>query len=284
MQIPALNELAWAAMRVLLNGDKSQWERALQMPHYNSRSMPAVSLHTGMHLIQWIRSGHFRVRRTRGLQREEGVGGQGQGGGGVAGGGAARLCIVVWSCRMLQGKRLAPCTVPCLGWQVLAQALPVEVCMRFRTALSQALCHQQGIQQGISRAGRCSFPQELLCSCQLCFALARACACTQPNLLFTPASQMYDYGSAAANFDQYGCAAPPDIAADYHRLDVPVDIIAGRHDGVVARENVVQHYLKLQAAGCRVSFKEFQLGHLDFVFSVKDELRHYLLSRLLQPL
>jgi lysosomal acid lipase/cholesteryl ester hydrolase len=51
-QIPALHELARAAIRLLLNRDTSQWDRAIQMPHYNTRSMPAISLHTGMHLIQ----------------------------------------------------------------------------------------------------------------------------------------------------------------------------------------------------------------------------------------
>lgn len=51
-QIPALNELVRAGLRVLLNGDSSQWDRAMQMPHYNTRSMPSISFHTGMHLIQ----------------------------------------------------------------------------------------------------------------------------------------------------------------------------------------------------------------------------------------
>ena len=51
-QIPALNELAKAGLRVLLNGDSSQWDRAMQMPHYNTRSMPSISFHTGMHIIQ----------------------------------------------------------------------------------------------------------------------------------------------------------------------------------------------------------------------------------------
>lgn len=41
-----------AGLRLLLNGDASQWDRAMQMPHYNTHSMPAVSLHTGAHLIQ----------------------------------------------------------------------------------------------------------------------------------------------------------------------------------------------------------------------------------------
>ena len=51
-QIPAMHELARVALRVLFNGDVSQWDRAIQMPHYSSASMPAISLHTGMHLIQ----------------------------------------------------------------------------------------------------------------------------------------------------------------------------------------------------------------------------------------
>ena len=41
-----------AGLRLLFNGDASQWDRAMQLPHYNTRSMPAVSVHTGLHLIQ----------------------------------------------------------------------------------------------------------------------------------------------------------------------------------------------------------------------------------------
>ena len=52
VQIPALQELTRSAIRLLLNGDASQWDRAMQMPHYNPTSMPAISLHTGMHLCQ----------------------------------------------------------------------------------------------------------------------------------------------------------------------------------------------------------------------------------------
>ena len=37
---------------MLLSGDKSEWDKALQMPHYNTYSMPAISLHTGAHFIQ----------------------------------------------------------------------------------------------------------------------------------------------------------------------------------------------------------------------------------------
>lgn len=39
-------------MRLCLDGDISQWDRALQMPHYNAVDMPAISLHAGNHLVQ----------------------------------------------------------------------------------------------------------------------------------------------------------------------------------------------------------------------------------------
>ncbi|KAL0056175.1 hypothetical protein WJX82_008465 [Trebouxia sp. C0006] len=151
-QIPALNELVRAGIRVLLNGDSSQWDRAMQMPHYNTRSMPSISFHTGMHLIQWIRTGRF---------------------------------------------------------------------------------------------------------------------------------QMFKYRNNKSNQAVYGSDEPTDIAANYSFLRMPVDIMAGRSDGVIAKENVLMHYQKLQEANCSVTYKEFDFGHLDFTFAVKDDLRHYVLSRLL---
>ncbi len=45
---------------------------------------------------------------------------------------------------------------------------------------------------------------------------------------------------------------------------------------------MVKHYDCMHSAGCDVTYKEFEsFGHLDFVFAVKDDLRHYVLSRLL---
>lgn len=46
---------------MLLNGDKSQWDKALSMPHYNAQEMPAVSFETGCHLVQWCQSGRFTL-------------------------------------------------------------------------------------------------------------------------------------------------------------------------------------------------------------------------------
>ena len=151
-QIPALNELSRAALRLLLNGDASEWDRALQMPHYNEASMPAISLHTGDHIMQLIKRHKFLL---------------------------------------------------------------------------------------------------------------------------------YDYGSAEANIRQYGQPEPLDVAEHYRVLKgLPVDLVAGRSDGVVAAEDVIMHYEAMQKAGLEVSYKEMDLGHLDLTFAVKNEVQMYLLRRL----
>ena len=93
--------------------------------------------------------------------------------------------------------------------------------------------------------------------------------------------RLYNYGSAAANMDHYwGEPEPPDIAANYSLIDCPVDIMAGRADGIIAPENVRQHYERLKQAGCSVTYKEFDFGHLDFTFALKEDLAYYVRSRL----
>lgn len=93
--------------------------------------------------------------------------------------------------------------------------------------------------------------------------------------------ELYDFGSAGANMQKYGQSYPPDIAAHYALLDFPIDIVAGKRDGIIASANCQRHYFMMKSAGCTVSFQEFEeLGHLDFVSAVKDELRHYVMSRL----
>eukprot|EP00873_Tetraselmis_striata_P018859 jgi/Tetstr1/439123/TSEL_002988.t1 len=154
-EMPALGELMRLFMRTCMSGDSSQWDRALKLPHYNPRAMPAVSAHTVLHLFQLMGSGRF---------------------------------------------------------------------------------------------------------------------------------QMYDYGNAAANGAAYGTPQPPDVAANYHRLrDLPVDLMAGRRDGVISPENVQRHLHALRAAQVDATLEEFVYGHLDFTFSPKDDLRMYILSRLLLP-
>ena len=94
---------------------------------------------------------------------------------------------------------------------------------------------------------------------------------------------LFDYGSRAANLARYGRPTPPDVAAEYWRLDVPVDVAAGAHDGVIPPANVERHVAAMRAAGVAASFRVFALGHLEFVLPAhrsRDELRYYVLSRL----
>lgn len=135
-----------------MNGDASEWDRALQMPHYNEASMPAISLHTGDHLMQLIKAQRFLL---------------------------------------------------------------------------------------------------------------------------------YDYGSPEANMQHYGKPEPLEIPQYYHLLQgLPIDLVAGKSDGVVPAKDVLLHYECMQRAGLNVSYKEMDLGHLDLTFAVKNEVQLYLLRRL----
>lgn len=82
----------------------------------------------------------------------------------------------------------------------------------------------------------------------------------------------------------YGAPQPPDIAGEYWRLaagGLPVDLVAGRRDGVIPPANVRAHLAAMQAAGVSVSYKEFEhMGHLDFTFAAKEELKMYMLRLL----
>ena len=93
--------------------------------------------------------------------------------------------------------------------------------------------------------------------------------------------RLYDYGSRRANRQQYGSNQPPDIAAQYGQLKMPIDLLGGKFDGIIDLENIVMHYSHMKKAGCHVTFKTFLYGHLDFTFAVREDLRHYVLSRLL---
>lgn len=59
--MPALQDLIKAFMKMMLSGDSSQWDAALQMPHYSTYSMPALSLHCGAHFAQWANDLSFRL-------------------------------------------------------------------------------------------------------------------------------------------------------------------------------------------------------------------------------
>lgn len=56
---PSLAAVLRALASGLLGGDISQWDRALQMPHYNARDMPAVSLDQLLHVCQLVRARRF---------------------------------------------------------------------------------------------------------------------------------------------------------------------------------------------------------------------------------
>jgi len=71
---------------------------------------------------------------------------------------------------------------------------------------------------------------------------------------------LYDYGSPAANYARYGHPTPPDVAAEYWRLDIPVDIVAGSHDGIIPPPNVRCHVAAMRAAGVDVTYHEFKYG------------------------
>lgn len=93
---------------------------------------------------------------------------------------------------------------------------------------------------------------------------------------------MFDYGSAEANMEIYGCTEPLDIGEYYGFIDVPVDLVAGRKDQVIRPSMVRKHYKLMKESGVEVSYREFEYAHLDFTFSHREELLAYVMSRLLE--
>lgn len=116
---------------------------------------------------------------------------------------------------------------------------------------------------------------------------------------------MFDYGSRDLNLAAYGQPTPVDIAAEYWRIDVPVDFAAGKYDGIISPQCVKKHRNHMVAAGVipflrghghlifcesgarqtpvhagvrHVTYREFEFGHLDFTFSAKQDLRHHVIS------
>ncbi|KAH9311929.1 hypothetical protein KI387_026964, partial [Taxus chinensis] len=93
--------------------------------------------------------------------------------------------------------------------------------------------------------------------------------------------QMYDFGSSSTNMEAYGIPHPLDIAGNYGAIDIPVDVVAGLKDKLIPRSMVTKHYKVMKDAGVKVSYEEFDFAHLDFIFSHKEELLTYIMSRLL---
>ena len=92
---------------------------------------------------------------------------------------------------------------------------------------------------------------------------------------------MYDYGSAAANMEAYGSPEPLDLGQHYNLIDIPVDLVAGRKDKVIRPSMVKKHYRHMKRAGVEVSYNEFEYAHLDLIFSHREELLTFVMSRLL---
>ncbi len=67
------------------------------------------------------------------------------------------------------------------------------------------------------------------------------------QLVHADAFVLYDYGSPAANRAHYGCPSPPDVAAEYWRIDIPVHLVAGSRDGVIPPPNVQRHLAAMRA-------------------------------------
>lgn len=60
-RFPGLRSALNLIMHLLLGGDKSPWDSAMQLPHYQDDGMPGISLHTGLHLVQFVKSKRFQM-------------------------------------------------------------------------------------------------------------------------------------------------------------------------------------------------------------------------------
>ncbi|KAG2482947.1 hypothetical protein HYH03_018172 [Edaphochlamys debaryana] len=60
-RIPGLGEALRRMYAFLLDGDVSEWDRALQMPQYGAEDMPAISLDQVLHLIQLAKRHTFQL-------------------------------------------------------------------------------------------------------------------------------------------------------------------------------------------------------------------------------
>ncbi|KDD75815.1 hypothetical protein H632_c488p1 [Helicosporidium sp. ATCC 50920] len=98
----------------------------------------------------------------------------------------------------------------------------------------------------------------------------------------TPRFAMFDYGSAAENQRVYGPGydRPPSVAEEYRHLDIPVDFVAGTADAIVLPKDVQRHVQHMREGGVDVSYREFNVSHMDQTFAIRPELQEYVLSRL----
>lgn len=60
-RLPALADMVRHVADVWTSGDGSAWNRAVCAPHYLNCFTPGISLHTGLHIVQWFHSGSFNM-------------------------------------------------------------------------------------------------------------------------------------------------------------------------------------------------------------------------------
>lgn len=93
---------------------------------------------------------------------------------------------------------------------------------------------------------------------------------------------LFDYNSKEGNMKVYGSGKAPSLSANYKLLDFPIDLTCGRRDGIISNVDVERHYTKMKSAGLRVTLHEWPYGHLDVTFAYKEDVRLYILHKLLQ--
>lgn len=76
----------------------------------------------------------------------------------------------------------------------------------------------------------------------------------------------------------YNDPKPLNIASEYDKIDIPVDIVAGTRDGIIPPTCVKMHHKKMLEAQIDVSYREFDYSHLEFSFTMKDDLASYVIS------
>ena len=256
-------------MRVLLSGDSSQWDRALQMPHYNQ-----------------ARDACMRAARAEG-------------------GGVRAAEWAWWACRVWLRRipghvtRRVPPSLPPHPPRQSQYSMPA-ISLHTGHHLIQVRSVRMWVMRGGGRLRASLFNTASVRPATRFILPPPLTPPACPQLILSRQFTLYDYGSPAANRQHYGSPAPTDIAAHYGLLQVsslalslarahvdgwvggspvhacasythpptrthppqglPIDLVAGRFDGIIAREDVLTHYKRMGASGVTVSYKEFACG------------------------
>ena len=94
-----------------------------------------------------------------------------------------------------------------------------------------------------------------------------------------PIFGMYDYGSMEKNLAVYGSPVPHSIAQHYDLINtLPIDLASGSSDGLIPPESVEMHLFWMKKGNVPVTIREFDYGHLEFIFGVGHELVTFIVS------